>query len=251
MNLSRDEEPFVAAVRDNPRGYHRLVYADWLEENGSTERADYLRVSQRLASRAATPAERRELFLVVSAFDPGWTSSRYWSAVLGDLRPDLHAAFLEAMAEFVTLPVEFRVDQLPSSLKLLRDLREMRPFMANLFRFLGRRFPEETFDIELAVEQPAMSEWRETVGVHSSLRIVAFQPPIRVPIMKAVVDAMQVDHAGAPALADRLPIVFPDLLRETIEFQLQRLDDRIPPHLRRHGLSPDATRPLYEIDLSH
>ena len=36
---------------------------------------------------------------------------------------------------------------LGDALKLLRDLREMRPFMANLFRFLGRRFPGERFDI--------------------------------------------------------------------------------------------------------
>lgn len=251
MILNRDEDPFIDAVRENPRDFHRLVYADWLEENGSPERAAYLRLAEKLASRPATSDERRELFLMTSAFDPGWTTSHYWSAVLNSLRPDLHEPFLEAMAEFVTLPVEFRVDQLPSSLKFLRELREMRPFLTSLFRFLGARFPGERFDIVLDTEQPSMSGWREMVGVRSTLSITGYHPAVRLLIRKVVLDVMQIALDETKGPTDRLPIVFPDLLRETIEYQLQQLDDRIPPRMRSQGLTPDPTKPLYEIDISH
>ena len=251
MILSPDEDPFIVAIRENPRDFHRLIYADWLEENGSPERASYLRLAERLASRPATSDERRELFLMTSAFDPGWTRSSFWSVVLKSLRVDLHAPFLEAIEEFVTLPVEFHLDRLPASLKMTPYLREIRKFMSDLFRFLGNRFPGEKFDIVLDTEQPSMSGWREMVGVRSTLQISGYQTAIRVPILKTVLDIMQVEVAETPDFADRLPIVFPDLLREVVEFQLERLDKRIPEDLRRRGRVPDPTRPLYEYDISH
>jgi uncharacterized protein (TIGR02996 family) len=61
-----DEDAFLAAIRANPADdTARLVYADWLDERGGPEQAEYLRllselrrVSSRLGElRAQVPAE--------------------------------------------------------------------------------------------------------------------------------------------------------------------------------------------------
>jgi uncharacterized protein (TIGR02996 family) len=46
------EEAFLQAMGDNPEDdTTRLVYADWLEENGQAERAELIRVQCALAGR--------------------------------------------------------------------------------------------------------------------------------------------------------------------------------------------------------
>jgi uncharacterized protein (TIGR02996 family) len=63
------DDAFIQAIIDNPDDDSpRLVYADWLEENGRPERADFIRVQCALAHlphgdprREALEAREREL----------------------------------------------------------------------------------------------------------------------------------------------------------------------------------------------
>lgn len=46
-----DEEAFLAAIRAHPTDQRtRLVYADWLDENGQPEKAEFLRLQGELAA---------------------------------------------------------------------------------------------------------------------------------------------------------------------------------------------------------
>ena len=50
-------EPFLRAICENPEDDTvRLVYADWLDENGDADRAEFIRVHCELARRRS---ERR------------------------------------------------------------------------------------------------------------------------------------------------------------------------------------------------
>jgi uncharacterized protein (TIGR02996 family) len=56
------DEPLLRAILDRPDDDHlRLVYADWLEENGQTERAEFIRVQIELSKEEADSPERRAL----------------------------------------------------------------------------------------------------------------------------------------------------------------------------------------------
>src|SRR5262245_13301502 len=55
-------DAFLAAIRDNPTAdAPRLVYADWLEDHGQAERAEFIRVQCRLAGLPEWDARRPEL----------------------------------------------------------------------------------------------------------------------------------------------------------------------------------------------
>jgi uncharacterized protein (TIGR02996 family) len=45
-------QAFLRAIRDTPEDAHRLVYADWLDEQGDAERAEFIRLQCRLARTA-------------------------------------------------------------------------------------------------------------------------------------------------------------------------------------------------------
>src|SRR4051794_32323007 len=58
--MSTAEEAFLSAIRANPDDDGvRLIYADWLEENGQPQRGEFLRVQIELA-RLAEDDPRRE-----------------------------------------------------------------------------------------------------------------------------------------------------------------------------------------------
>jgi uncharacterized protein (TIGR02996 family) len=59
-----DEAAFLRAIHANPTdATAKLVYADWLEERGKAERAEYLRLSVRLdKAKKGTDAEHQRLF---------------------------------------------------------------------------------------------------------------------------------------------------------------------------------------------
>jgi uncharacterized protein (TIGR02996 family) len=57
-----DHAAFLAAIRAEPDDdTHRLVYADWLEENGHPARAEFIRVQCELARGTASRERQREL----------------------------------------------------------------------------------------------------------------------------------------------------------------------------------------------
>jgi uncharacterized protein (TIGR02996 family) len=56
------DEGFLRAILDNPDDdTPRLVYADWLDENGESERAEFIRVQCRLARTGSNDPGRRSL----------------------------------------------------------------------------------------------------------------------------------------------------------------------------------------------
>jgi uncharacterized protein (TIGR02996 family) len=59
--MSADDD-FLAAIRETPADdTPRLVYADWLEEHGQPDRAEFIRVQCRLATGVDVGPERRAL----------------------------------------------------------------------------------------------------------------------------------------------------------------------------------------------
>lgn len=54
-----DEDAFLAALAENPADdVRRLVYADWLEERGEAEKANYLRLACRTVEALGTVEEK-------------------------------------------------------------------------------------------------------------------------------------------------------------------------------------------------
>src|SRR4051812_45143988 len=77
-------DAFLRAIRDNPDDAHRLVYADWLDEQGDADRAEFIRLQCRLArlgpddpARDALEARERAL---LTAHEAKW---------LGPLPPEV------------------------------------------------------------------------------------------------------------------------------------------------------------------
>jgi uncharacterized protein (TIGR02996 family) len=75
---------FLQAIREHPDDdTHRLVYADWLDENGNPERAEFIRVQTELARLDEFDPRVPALRLREQALRPGQIEA--WRAVLGDL----------------------------------------------------------------------------------------------------------------------------------------------------------------------
>jgi uncharacterized protein (TIGR02996 family) len=79
-----NDAAFLQAIREHPDDdTHRLVYADWLDENGNPERAEFIRVQTELArldefDPRVPPLRQREHSLRTGQLAA-------WGAVLGDL----------------------------------------------------------------------------------------------------------------------------------------------------------------------
>jgi uncharacterized protein (TIGR02996 family) len=98
--MARDEA-FVQAICENPDDdTPRLVYADWLDEHGDSDRAEFIRVQVRLAggdTKGIARLRRRERELLLA-------HEREWSAPLhGIVR---RARFFRGFPERVTLTAE-------------------------------------------------------------------------------------------------------------------------------------------------
>src|SRR5687768_4057129 len=72
-----DERAFLAAIADNPDDVsHRLVFADWLDEDGDKDRAEFIRVQCQLAElpkfdRARPALEDRE-YALLAKHETAW-----------------------------------------------------------------------------------------------------------------------------------------------------------------------------------
>src|SRR6476659_1135869 len=65
-----DESALLAAIRAAPEDdAPRLVYADWLDEHGQPERAEFIRVQIELARRDAPALRRRQAELLAEHHD--------------------------------------------------------------------------------------------------------------------------------------------------------------------------------------
>ena len=65
-----DAAPFLAAIRAAPDDdAPRLIYADWLDEHGQPERAEFIRVQCELARRESPELRRREAELLAQHHD--------------------------------------------------------------------------------------------------------------------------------------------------------------------------------------
>jgi uncharacterized protein (TIGR02996 family) len=115
------DEGFLQAILENPDDdTPRLVYADWLDEHGEPERAEFIRIQCRLAKMAWTDPERqpladeeerlREQFLpkwlgplVDDPEDPGyWDFERGFLAEL-DIGPRKYLRHADLLARFASV----------------------------------------------------------------------------------------------------------------------------------------------------
>jgi uncharacterized protein (TIGR02996 family) len=79
-----NDAAFLQAIREHPEdGTHRLVYADWLDENGNPERAEFIRVQTELARLDEFDCRVPALRQREQELRPGQIEA--WKAVLGDL----------------------------------------------------------------------------------------------------------------------------------------------------------------------
>lgn len=75
--MNDEEAAFIATIRENPRDTTaRLVYADWLEEHGNSDRGEYLRI----VTEIAYPSKPGESIEVLSGKLRVFAKSidRYW-----------------------------------------------------------------------------------------------------------------------------------------------------------------------------
>lgn len=76
------EEAFLQAIREAPADdAPRLIYADWLEENGQADRADFIRVQCRLAGLMEADPPHSALWLRAESL-----LRRHWNEWVGPLR---------------------------------------------------------------------------------------------------------------------------------------------------------------------
>jgi uncharacterized protein (TIGR02996 family) len=96
------DEAFLQAIIDHPDDdAPRLVYADWLEEHGDADRAEFIRVQCRLAARDGEPdglAQLRERERQLLANELRWTAPLHGLVQ--------RARFVRGFAERVTLTAE-------------------------------------------------------------------------------------------------------------------------------------------------
>src|SRR5947209_2576136 len=138
--MTRDDA-FLRPIIENPEDdAPRLVYADWLEECGRAERAEFIRVQCRLARLSADDPARprlaeRERDLLLKYGDEWAGPLKEWAGPLKDLIPrySFHRGFVEAVS---LCPEEF-LSRAPAILSRA-------PVRHVDFKFHSDR-PEETF----------------------------------------------------------------------------------------------------------
>ncbi len=142
------EEAFIRAIRETPEDdVPRLIYADWLEERGQSDRAEFIRIQCRLASSVEEGQEQSALLKRAEEL-----LRRHWNEWVGPLRaivgpwrdrygehwigqeyhPDALHRFQRGFVDTLALDAEDFLRHV-EHLKLLVPLRELR-----LFRAAGR-----------------------------------------------------------------------------------------------------------------
>jgi uncharacterized protein (TIGR02996 family) len=119
-----DEAALLAAIIAHPdEDAPRLIYADWLQENGQPERAEFIRVQterERLTPNDPqySPLARREVFLL-------GRHRRTWTATFDALLPEAALRFARGFVEQVTTPAPALLARAPEiwSLAPLRQVR--------------------------------------------------------------------------------------------------------------------------------
>jgi uncharacterized protein (TIGR02996 family) len=98
-----DGDLLLRAICENPaEDAPRLVYADWLDENGQPERAEFIRVQIELAKIPDPPvdttaglraAARKQQLAALLAWKSEWRGRSAWGAKLSAVprRPRCHA----------------------------------------------------------------------------------------------------------------------------------------------------------------
>jgi uncharacterized protein (TIGR02996 family) len=100
-------DAFLSEICDSPEDdAPRLVFADWLEENGEPQRAEFIRLQVRLAKMGEWEPERAELldreWELLAVYKPRW-----WGGTDSALGQDrYHASFLRGFLAHVALSAD-------------------------------------------------------------------------------------------------------------------------------------------------
>ncbi len=96
--MSTTEQAFLSDIRASPDDGVRLIYADWLQENGQPQRAEFIRVQVELARLADDDPRRKALAdrqdELLAAHGDEWRPVREWGAV----RATFHRGFVEEVS---------------------------------------------------------------------------------------------------------------------------------------------------------
>jgi uncharacterized protein (TIGR02996 family) len=100
-----NHEAFLAAIRETPDDdAPRLIYADWLEDNGDEARAQFIRVQCRRAALPADDPEARRLARrekeILQQHGTAWT----------DTQPEVLGEWRRGFVEHLTIPAQLFID---------------------------------------------------------------------------------------------------------------------------------------------
>jgi uncharacterized protein (TIGR02996 family) len=148
--LMSDHQTFFQAIQDRPDDdAPRLVFADWLEERGEVERAEFIRTQCQLARQADPPralADRIEELLTVHQEE--WTDLAF-AQWLGHPKKTCHNPQGHDFCKLVAQGIRARceLDRLPAG-----DPR--RAYRQRRLRLLGERIEEEHDYLEATCSTP-------------------------------------------------------------------------------------------------
>ncbi len=180
-----DEAAFLGAIQDDPRDdATRLVYADWLEDQGDI-RAEYLRLEHQLERIPARLAELR------GQIDPDWLErvSRPRRLVLVSYPPERKISVIKLVREITGLGLaegKNLVDRAPSVIKDGLDIREARA--------LAERFSDHLANVEVAIS-PTSKRSRRLV-------VLSYAPQQKIHVIKLVREITGLGLSAAKALAE-------------------------------------------------
>jgi uncharacterized protein (TIGR02996 family) len=155
-----DEAALLAAIRENPdEDTPRLVYADWLQENGQTERGEFIRL-QCAAARLPDGEERRQKEKAAAAL-----LNAHLTEWFGPLRRKFHHPKKPAVGHcridrgFITSikgdvdDVLAQADAIATYAPCLREV-EVRHVRADLAKLLAKPFVRRVAELRLATLHP-------------------------------------------------------------------------------------------------
>lgn len=150
-----DEDAFLAALAENPADdVRRLVYADWLEERGETEKATYLRLVCRAVEALGTPAEGTvvdQLFTTSEALPWEWrdAAAGRFSLVLRGYEPHHKIEIIKLLREtfgWSLADAKEQAETLPNRLLHLSPLEDVYWTRAKLLQVGDYQLSIETVD---------------------------------------------------------------------------------------------------------
>lgn len=151
-----DEDALLAAIAEDPLDdAPRLVYADWLQERGLEEKAEYVRTVVRLLHPPEDPVAVERCIALADELDADWRQAvggRFEVVMEGPGAIAVFAHMVQSLLNFsVSEPIDFWAPGEPVRLRGSLTREEAEGDVRAFRRFLPRSAEEEALPIRLFV----------------------------------------------------------------------------------------------------